>query len=427
MSTTLTLLRIVRVGGGQHAEPHQFEEARVDDACAGRPRSGRCRRSSRSCRAFGSPSLVSRRKYGLAEYGPLAVAVQPFTCARQASAVAGSGVRRRGVAVVPGDRRRADQPGDLAGDGGGGVAALVLPPVLRRPRRGVAVLAEAEQEVRRRLDVPPGGARRCGAVDRPARSGRPPRPAADRSRTACRRRSSSAGTSRPVSAACRTGSPAPGSAPARSPSAISAVAISYRSRDQTRWYGPVGFCRAPRPRHGRRGDVRAAVDLVLARGQDHAPRRGTPARSRAVCRLRGRRREPGEVAVPARGVPRGSRARTPLPRRLRGPRAAAAPAAAKPSVRRERAGGRGRPVSDVWPVCTMLPAGRTRSGGPSGRSLRSPPALAGAAVAGGGRGEGRPAQQRAGRVRVGGHQRAAVGAAGVVGRRCSDSVGSYSA
>src|SRR6478672_6581217 len=36
---------------------------------------------------LGCPSLVSRRKYGLGEYGPLFVAVQPFTCDRQVSAV----------------------------------------------------------------------------------------------------------------------------------------------------------------------------------------------------------------------------------------------------------------------------------------------------------------------------------------------------
>ena len=38
--------------------------------------------------AFGLPSLVSRRKYGPAEYGPVVVTVQPLTFACQASAVA---------------------------------------------------------------------------------------------------------------------------------------------------------------------------------------------------------------------------------------------------------------------------------------------------------------------------------------------------
>ena len=272
---------------------------------------------------------------------------------------------RRGVAVGLGDLRRAHQAGDLAGDRGRRVAGLVLPALLRRPRRAWPSWLEGDQEVRGALDVRPRRGVACGRAGRPARSGPRPRRAAGRSRTACRRTVEFCGNE-PSGFCCTSNRKSSARlAPAVSPSAISAVAIWYRSRDQTRWYGPDGRRRAPAPRHRRRGDVRAAVRLVLAGGQHHrrdvvqapllvaAQRRRAGPSGRRGSRASRRRSRPASPRTGARSDARAAASAAPAspPKPSASvARPSSASRSRRRSARRCRAGAR----------CTASPSGRRR-------------------------------------------------------------------
>ena len=116
--------------------------------------------------ASGSPSLVSRRKYGWSRQRSVAgdrPLLAPCACQRSASAS-----QRVADAVSPFARAMcggAHQPVDLGGDGVRGVAGLVLPPLLRRVRRAPA---RCRRRRSRRGSRPPSSrARRCAAPSRP--------------------------------------------------------------------------------------------------------------------------------------------------------------------------------------------------------------------------------------------------------------------
>ena len=143
-----------RVVRREHAEADEVEEARVDDAALVDVRVAAVADAVGGARVrvavLGEAQEVRpARVRAVGRRGPALDLRLPVVGGRQVA------VGRRRVVVGGRDLRRAHQAGDLAGDRGGGVARLVLPAILRRPRRGVAVLLEADQEVRGALDVRP--------------------------------------------------------------------------------------------------------------------------------------------------------------------------------------------------------------------------------------------------------------------------------
>ena len=205
----------------------------------GRGSSGRRPRAGRPRDGPPSPMLVrraacrARRPWsaagstGSSLSGPLVVTVQSLTLRLPAvgerAASVGARRRRRCLRAMSAAHTR---PAIWAAMEFGRVAGLVLPPLLRRVRRRAArsPRRRSRRGSRAAFFTPrPGARRRRGRPGGPARSAAPPRRAGARTRPACPRRRSSAGTSRPPSAGRRTASRRSAARRALSPCAHSAV------------------------------------------------------------------------------------------------------------------------------------------------------------------------------------------------------------